>query len=53
VVLNGEASEWLEVTGGVSQGSVLGPLLFALYINDTVEVVQCDLEVFADDTKYA
>ena len=49
--MNGANSEWLEVTSGVPQGSVLGPLLFILYINDIVEVIQCDLEIFADDTK--
>ena len=51
VVLNGEVSEWLEVTNGVQQGSVLGPLLFILYINDIAEASKCDLEVFADDTE--
>jgi len=51
VVLNGKVFEWLEVTSGVPQCSVLGPLLFVLYINDIAEDIQCDLEVFADDTK--
>ena len=53
VVLNGEFSNWLEVLSGVSQGSVLGPLLFLIFINDIDEAVST-IEIirkFADDTK--
>ena len=50
-MLNGVNSEWFEVTSGVPQGSVLGPLLFVLYINDIAEIIKCQLGIFADDTK--
>ena len=51
VVVNGSESEWGEVTSGIPQGSILGPLLFILYINDLPEVVKSSVLLFADDTK--
>ena len=53
VMINGIASEWTNVTSGVPQGSVLGPILFVLYINDLPDVVDADSNIymFADDTK--
>ena len=51
VVLNGEESEWIDVSSGVPQGSVLGPLLFVLYANDLELGIDCRLFKFADDTK--
>ena len=50
VVVNGQFSSWLPVTSGVPQGSVLGPLLFLLYINDISTVVSYSkVKLFADD----
>jgi len=50
VVVNGQFSSWLPVTSGVPQGSVLGPLLFLLFINDISTVVShSKFKLFADD----
>ena len=40
VVVNGRASDWVAVTSGIPQGSVLGPLLFILYVNDMPAALQ-------------
>ena len=51
VILNGSASNWTEVFSGVPQGSVLGPVLFIIYINDIDELILSSLFKFADDAK--
>ena len=50
VVIDGHSSDCAPVTAGVPQGSILGPLLSLVYINDITEVVQSDIRIFADDT---
>ena len=51
VAVNNSYSDWKPVTSGVPQGSILGPLLFAIYVNDMPSVVSSKLFKFADDTK--
>ena len=44
-------SEWVDVASGVSQGSVLGQILFLIFINDVDEVIMNRIWKFADDAK--
>ena len=50
VVLDGQTSEWTEISAGVPQGSILGPLFFLIYINDLPEDIISKIKIFADDS---
>ena len=50
VIFNGQASDWTPVQAGEPQGSILGPLLFIIYINDIVKDIGCSIRLFAHDT---
>ncbi len=51
VQINGKKSDSGCITSGVPQGSVLGPLLFIIYINDLDSGIRSDVSKFADNTK--
>lgn len=50
VVIPNASSDWANIQAGVPQGSILGPLLFLLYINNIVVNIKTNVRLFADDT---
>ena len=50
IVLNGQVSTWKNIYVGVPQCSILGPLLFLIYINDLTEGLTTNVKLFPDDT---
>ena len=50
VVLPNAESNWSHINAGVPQGSILGPLLFLIFINDIVKDIHANIRLFADDT---
>ena len=49
IVLNGQCSSWADIHAGVQQGSILGPLLILIYINDLSNDIKSKCKLFADD----
>jgi hypothetical protein len=50
VVINASNSDWLSIHNGVPQGSILALLLFIIFINDIVQDIDAQINLFADDT---
>ena len=50
LVVNGKISEWTDVTSGIPQGSVFGPILFVIYKNDMPDGLSSEIFLFADYT---
>ena len=51
-VLNGQSSGCGNISAGVPQGSILGPLFFLIYINELSQNLRCNVKLFADDTSF-
>ena len=51
VIINGSSSEWISITSGIPQGSVLGPILFLVFINDLPDAMSVCIRLLADDSK--
>ena len=49
-MLSGQSSSWTNVNAGVTQGSILGPLLFLIYINDLTDGLSSNAKLFVDNT---
>ena len=50
ILLNGPTSDWETIQAGVPQGSILGPLVFLISINDLTNNLNSDVKLFTDDT---